>query len=137
MRFPIVLLTLITVGLVTGCSFSKKPEVTFSASANSATPIAVSPTPQSDTFQDALETAKEATVTAQSAKVGSDWNLVNNKWQKAIELLETVPESSPNYTLAQTKIREYQHNLIDAQQQISPALQGHPDERAVAGTRSR
>jgi len=137
MKLPIVSLTLITVALITGCSFSKEPEVTSSASATSSTPIAVSPTPQTDTFQNAVETAREATVIAQSAKVRADWNLVASKWQKAIELLETVPESSSNYALAQTKIREYQHNLADAKQQVSPAVKGQPDERSVAGTRSR
>jgi predicted aspartyl protease len=41
---------------------------------------------------------------------------VIGRWQRAIQQLRTVPPSSQNHALAQTKLAEYQRNLSNAQQ---------------------
>ncbi|HEY9673615.1 MAG TPA: hypothetical protein V6D11_19385 [Waterburya sp.] len=84
--------------------------------ANSASPTP-SPTTQPERFQEALDTGMGAAVIAQSATSRDDWNLVSTRWQTAINLLKTVPQSSQNYPTAQKKIAEYQRNLAYAQQQ--------------------
>ena len=76
-----------------------------------------SPTAQPERFQEALDTGMGAAVIAQSATSRDDWNLVSSRWQTAINLLKTVPNSSRNYPTAQKKIAEYQRNLTYAQQQ--------------------
>ena len=90
---------------------SRKPP-----NAKSASPTP-SPTTQPERFQEALDTAMGAAVIAQSATSRDDWNLVISRWQTAINLLKTVPQSSRNYPTAQKKIAEYQRNLAYAQQQ--------------------
>lgn len=84
--------------------------------AKSASPTP-SPTAQPERFQEALDTGMGAAVIAQSATSRDDWNLVSSRWQTAINLLKTVPQSSRNYPTAQKKIAEYQRNLAYAQQQ--------------------
>lgn len=75
--------------------------------------------PQLEAFQEALETGMIAATLTQSASTKQDWELVIKQWQKAIELLNSVPESSANYSAAQTKVKEYSTNLNYAQQRFS------------------
>lgn len=82
----------------------------------SATPA---PSPQLDPFREAVNAAISAATLTQSAKSQDDWNTVVAQWQKAINLMKTVPTSSPNYTVAQKKVSEYQLNLDYAQKAAS------------------
>lgn len=81
-----------------------------------------SPTPQAESFQDALDIAMGAATIAQSAQSKDDWNLVITRWQSAISLLKATPKSSANYAIAQKKIAEYQRNLTYAQKQGNSAI---------------
>ncbi|MEA5542166.1 hypothetical protein VB834_24335 [Limnoraphis robusta Tam1] len=76
-----------------------------------------------DTFYDALNAGMEAAILAQTAKSAQEWNKVSEIWKEAIELLEDVPESSPNLEIAQNKIVEYQKNLNYSQQQANQNAQ--------------
>jgi hypothetical protein len=122
---PTVLLTLIT-----ACASSEQSQNTLSPTSPKLTALApfpvaskaaspkLSPTPQPERFQDALDSGMGAATIAQSAESKDDWNLVVSRWQNAIALLKSVPKSSLNYTKAQKKIPEYQRNLAYAQQQV-------------------
>lgn len=71
-----------------------------------------------DSFQEAIETGMIAATLTQSAKSKKEWELVAKQWEKAIELLKSVPESSANYGRAQIKVEEYGKNLKYAKQQL-------------------
>ncbi|HEY9652664.1 MAG TPA: hypothetical protein V6C95_18555 [Coleofasciculaceae cyanobacterium] len=75
--------------------------------------------PQSDPFREAVNAAMSAATLTQSAQSPDDWNTIAAQWQKAITLMKTVPTSSPNYTVAQKKVGEYQINLDYAQKAAS------------------
>ena len=55
-----------------------------------------------------------ATLT-QSAQTPKEWDIVVSHWQDAIALMDIVPLSHPQHSLAQQKIAEYQENLNYAQ----------------------
>lgn len=77
-------------------------------------------------FDMALDKASGALTISQSAQSSDDWNLVVNQWREAIALMKSIPATSPNKSLAQKKLVQYQHNLSYAQQQAS-----RPDRVAV------
>ena len=66
---------------------------------------------ETDTFREAVSKAINAANLTQSAKSQDEWKIVVSQWETAIALLKSVPSSSPNYVVAQQKIREYQRNL--------------------------
>ncbi|MEH1961782.1 MAG: hypothetical protein V7L05_18245 [Nostoc sp.] len=66
---------------------------------------------KTDTFREAVNKAINAANLTQSAKSPDDWKTVVSQWEAAIVLMKTVPSSSPNYVVAQQKIKEYQRNL--------------------------
>ncbi|MBN3876944.1 MULTISPECIES: hypothetical protein [unclassified Nostoc] len=84
-------------------------------------PVLVTPLPvtsesptmllQTDTFGEAVRKAINAANLTQSAKSPDEWKTVVSQWEAAIALMKTVPSSSPNYVVAQQKIKEYQINL--------------------------
>lgn len=79
------------------------------------------PSPQSDPFREAVNAAISAATLTQSAQSQDDWSTVAAQWQKAITLMKGVPASSPNYTVAQKKVSEYQLNLDYAQKAANRA----------------
>ena len=84
-------------------------------------------------IQQAFRHATNAASLNQSAYSFNDWQIVAEYWQDAIELLEIVPAESQDYPLAQTKMAEYQKNLVYAQQQAAK-FSSHADglvEKAV------
>lgn len=72
-----------------------------------------------DPFPTAINAAMEAANLTQTAQLSSEWEAVAAKWQESIELLELVPEDSPNAPTAQAKITEYGKNLQYAQAQAT------------------
>ena len=84
-------------------------------------PVLVTPSPvtsespivllQTDTFREAVSKAINAANLTQSAKSPDEWKTVVSQWQAAIALMKTVQSSSPNYLVAQQKIKEYQKNI--------------------------
>ncbi len=68
-----------------------------------------------------VKSAQTAAQKGQTAKTKSEWNVVVNEWQKAVDFMKEVPESNPNYEKAQAKITEYQKNLDIVKQRASQA----------------
>jgi hypothetical protein len=76
------------------------------------------PTPsQVDAFRWAVNRAMSAAEVTQTAQTKDEWNTVVDWWKEAIRLMQSVSRTSPNYELAQEKVKEYQENLAYAQQQ--------------------
>jgi len=64
-----------------------------------------------DTYEEAITKASRAISIAKSAQSRDDWKLVSSQWQQVVQLLKAVPASSPNYTKAQAKLKEYQAQI--------------------------
>ena len=75
-----------------------------------------------DSYEEAIAKATRAISIGQSAKSRDDWKLVNTQWQQVIQLLKTIPTSSPNYAKAQTKLKEYQEQVDYATKQADPRI---------------
>lgn len=71
---------------------------------------------EADAFREAVNAAQNASNLAQEANTPADWQAVANSWARAIELMEQVPETDPNYEVAQDRAVAYQPNLAYAQQ---------------------
>ncbi|GEM_PF-665714 len=69
-----------------------------------------------DTYEKAIKQGKRAAKLSKTAQSYNEWKIVANKWKRAIDLLEAVPLSSPNYAMAQEKILQYQAHLDFARQ---------------------
>ena len=65
-------------------------------------------------YERALDIAEGAKAIASSAQSPEDWQLVANRWQSAINLLETVDKSHQSHKDAQTKLTEYKNSLSNA-----------------------
>jgi len=149
---PTATLLLLSVGLVSAaCSLvpgdrpsSEVPQATVAASpvaspsptSPAASPAAPSPQ-QPDFYQLAISRASSAVTISQSARSQDDWRLVASRWQQAIDLLASVPTSSPNRSQAQAKLSEYRRNLTYAQQQASRSTAlANPDGVVVLAPRN-
>lgn len=97
------------------------PLISQSSTQIPSNPVLVTPSPvasesptvllQTDTFREAVSKAINAANLTQSAKSPDEWKTVVSQWQAAIALMKTVQSSSPNYLVAQQKIKEYQKNI--------------------------
>ena len=58
--------------------------------------------------------AHQSILIGRSAQTEAEWNRAAHLWQEAIQLMQEVPPKTPEYTLAQQKIAEYQSHLIYA-----------------------
>lgn len=97
-------------------------------------PVVPSQTPDSS-FQKGIDKGWSASQLVQSATSQTDWELVVSRWQEAINLLKSVPNSNPNYAQAQKKIAEYQGNMEyarnNAQARANPTqpLPSQPEQK--------
>lgn len=98
---------------------SVHPAVRQARPATGAEAISQANQTKDDPFQQALERAASASSMGQSAQSRDDWRLVANRWQQAIQLMQTVPATSPRRSQATQKLAEYQRNLSYAQRQAS------------------
>lgn len=76
---------------------------------------------QSDPFRDAVNKAMEAATLTQTAKTHDEWTTVLEMWQQAIDRMQAVPASHPNYQTAQAKVSEYSSNREYARQNAQTA----------------
>ncbi|MEB3211436.1 MAG: hypothetical protein VKL39_08770, partial [Leptolyngbyaceae bacterium] len=95
---------------------SASPQASESPATNTPQQTAAAP---NDTYPDAINRASSAFNLSQSAQSQDDWLLVSNRWQQAIELMASVPSSSPNHADAQQKLTEYRRNLSYAREQAA------------------
>lgn len=72
--------------------------------------------PNPNYYQRALDKAYSAATIGQSARTREDWQLVVTQWERAISLLQAIPENSPQQAIAQTKLEQYQKNLAYARE---------------------
>ncbi|BAY98226.1 hypothetical protein NIES37_21740 [Tolypothrix tenuis PCC 7101] len=78
------------------------------------------PAVQLNSFELALDKAAGAMTISQSAQSPDDWKLVATQFQDAIALMKNVQQESPNFTVAQIKISEYQRQIQYALNQATP-----------------
>jgi hypothetical protein len=140
-------LSAIALLLITGCSNSNNPQVSIAAKNRAAIKQAAvpktipSPIPQNsssqitepaspklfqsdDAYQDGLDAAEGASSIIQSAVSQDDWILVATQLEKAIALMQSVPQGSMNYLAAKQKVTEYQGHLAKVQQKIANSQGG-------------
>lgn len=91
------------------------PDVSSNAPEDATSPTTSAPDP----YPNAINRASSAFTLSQSAQSQDDWRLVSNRWQQAIDLMATVPSTSPNHGNAQQKLTEYRRNLTYARQQAA------------------
>ncbi|MBD2683178.1 MULTISPECIES: hypothetical protein [Nostoc] len=99
-------------------SFKNQPETPSKTVLVTPSPLTSEPPNvllKTDTFREAVNKAIKAANLTQLAKSPDEWKTVVSEWEEAIALMKNVPSSSPNYTIAQQKIIEYQKNLNYAQ----------------------
>lgn len=89
--------------------------------------------PTRNYYRDGINRASSAVAIGQSAQSEDDWTLAVSRWQQAVDLLEQVPSTSPDYGQAQTKIQEYHNHLATAQQRAA----GQPTTSITAQTTPR
>ena len=70
------------------------------------------PTPSPYTL--AKDQAQSAASISQVAKTPQEWQTAANQWQEAIDLMKSVPKSSPNYEAAQKELSDYQVSWEEA-----------------------
>lgn len=105
---------------LTGSVVATSPSPTAAAPASvPASPVGSPAAALPDNYGSAIAKASSAFNISQSAQSQDDWRLVAARWQQAIDLMASVPTSSPNRSVAQTKLREYRRNLTYAQQQVN------------------
>lgn len=56
----------------------------------------------------AQDQAQSAASISQIAKTPEEWQTAANQWQEAIDLMKSIPKSSPNYEAAQKELSNYQ-----------------------------
>lgn len=71
--------------------------------------------PESNSFDQALNLANSAAELQELASSPEDWNTVLGKWKAALTLMETVPPESANFIVAEQKIGEYKKRLDKAE----------------------
>jgi predicted aspartyl protease len=86
---------------------------------NPTSPLAKPTSAPTDPFQLAIDRASSAYRMGKSAQSSDDWRLVEKRWQQAIELLKSVPVSSPRQAQVKQKLTAYQQNLAYAQRQAN------------------
>lgn len=85
------------------------PSPSITATPFSPQPVSQTLTPEP--FQLALAKADSATNLSQYAQSKDDWDLAIGQWQQAIQLMQSVPPSSPQWMKAKAKLAEFQRSL--------------------------
>ncbi|MBF2075559.1 MAG: retroviral-like aspartic protease family protein [Synechococcales cyanobacterium C42_A2020_086] len=128
--FPMLMLTCTLASIVSACT-SSVSDVTDRLDNASPPSIETPPVPASvpasvphspaaaNPYEMAIERASSAYRFSQSAQSRDDWRLVASRWQQAMDLLQTVPPTHPQYRQSQQKLGEYRRNLTFAQQQAN------------------
>ncbi len=97
-----------------------KPGAKSGAKSGAKTP-AIAPNDPAivERLQEAADKAESAASLQANAQTKDDWNLVFDRWKKAIALLSGLPQKPAN---VQKKLAEYQSSLAQATQEASSRL---------------
>ncbi|VXD18129.1 conserved hypothetical protein [Planktothrix serta PCC 8927] len=82
---------------------------------------AASPAASSDPFKDGVRTATNAANLAQTAKTKAEWTKVAATWGQASALMKKVPQSHPQFAIAQDRVVLYATNQKVTQQKAAAA----------------
>jgi hypothetical protein len=93
-----------------GVSVPKASLLSFSARSQT-------PPLNAETFRQAVNHAMRAAELTQTAENEQQWRDVMKNWAEAIYLMQSVPQSSSHYAIAQQKVFEYTNNLNYARQE--------------------
>ncbi len=83
----------------------------------SAVPSPIASTPSSDTFAEAVRVANYASTTGKTAKTSAEWLDLAARWQRASELMNTVPPNYSRYQEAQIRTKLYRKYSDAAEQE--------------------
>ncbi|WP_299490276.1 hypothetical protein [Acaryochloris sp. IP29b_bin.137] len=86
---------------------------------DTSSPSSEVPTKKVAPFTAGVSKATSAAKLAQAATSLAEWRQVNKEWQSAIDFMQAVPTSSPNYKIAKQNVEEYQKSLADARQTVN------------------
>ena len=81
---------------------------------------------QEETYKQGLAKAESAENISRSALTVDDWRLVVVRWQQAVQLLKSLPKSSPYASLAREKVPQFEQKLAVANKKVAQA-QGQSD----------
>lgn len=87
--------------------------------------LTASPAPSNDpVFAKAIATARRAIALEEVTLDKRQWAEVAPLWQQAVQQMQAIPPTSPNYPAAQQKAKDYQSYLSFAQKQFDPFVVG-------------
>ncbi|MDY7012062.1 MAG: hypothetical protein SVX43_00445 [Cyanobacteriota bacterium] len=81
----------------------------------------VSRSAQSDPFAEAIRLAESSALKGQTATTAAEWLDLAAKWQRASELMQSIPKSDPRYATARERATLYRKNSEMAQTQARRA----------------
>jgi hypothetical protein len=96
-----------------------EPAAPASPTSQQPNPLPAANLDENSPLELAIEQASDAVALTQAAQSSDDWKLVASKWQQAINLLRTVPNTSPEYATAQQKRTEYEANMATAREKAN------------------
>lgn len=106
-----------------------------------ASPVPIPPEPiptapptvqvTSDPYEQALSKASSALRLSQSATAPADWELVADRWLAAINWLNQVPSTHPQYSEVAARLADYQRQRTHAQQQAQRPAAAQPPAIAL------
>ncbi len=83
----------------------------------SGVPSPIASTPSSDTFAEAVRVANYASTSGKTAKTSAQWLDLAARWQRASELMNTVPPNYSRYQEAQIRTKLYRKYSDAAEQE--------------------
>lgn len=87
-----------------------EPNPTPTAPALTPAPSPPAPTPEVDPFVQAVRLAEQAAEDGKAADTRAEWLALASHWQRASDLMATVPPEDPRYPTAQDRVQAYQAN---------------------------
>lgn len=88
-------------------------------------PVTPSPSPRPpappDPFVEAVRLAEQGAIAGQTAQTAAAWLNLAAQWQKASDLMKSVPQNDPRYATAQDRAARYRQNSQMAQKRANQA----------------
>ena len=111
---------------LTSAGTATNPNIANPNTSNLRSPsLSASPVPSNDpAFAQAIATARKAIALEEVSQNKKQWAEIAPLWQQAIQQMQAVPPTSPNYPAAQQKAKDYQTYLSFAQKQFDPFVVG-------------